>query len=133
LVPSASLSPNQNFFRMIAPKFTKLQVLMPGETADPGSITGKTGTPDSQSVSTPFNVLVNAVDANWNPAAYNSDHTIQITSTDGTATLPANAALGGGTATFSVTFGTNGTFTVTATDVTDGTKTANTGSPTQAQ
>jgi hypothetical protein len=133
LVPSANLGPNQNYFRMFTPKFAKLQLLMPGETAAPGTATGKTGTPDPQSISTPFNVVVNAVDANWNLAAYNSDHTIQITSTDGTATLPANAALAGATATFSVTFGTSGTFTVTATDVTDGTKTANTGSPTLAQ
>jgi hypothetical protein len=130
LVPSANLSPKQNYFRMFTPKFTKLQVLMPGETADPGSVTGKTGTPDQQVGGNPFNVTVNAVDANWNPAPYNSDHTISITSSDGTATLPANADLTGGTAIFSVTFGSSGTFTVTATDVTDGTKTPNTGSPT---
>ena len=58
---------------------------------------------------------------------------ITITSSDETATLPADAALVGGTATFSVTFNTAGTWTVTATDVTDATKTANTGSGTVAQ
>jgi hypothetical protein len=133
LVPSANLSSKQSFFRMFTPQFTKLQVLMPGETADPGSVTGKTGTPDQQAAGNPFNVIVNAVDANWNPAPYNSNHTIHITSSDTTATLPINADMSGGTATFSVTFGTNGTFTVTASDVTNPAKTPNTGSPTTVQ
>ena len=44
-----------------------------------------------------------------------------------TRVLPANAALSSGTQTFSVTFNTAGSQTVTATDVTDGgIKTANT-------
>src|SRR5204863_10057657 len=46
--------------------FAKLQILAPGETASPGSATGKSGTPTAQSASAPFNVTVNAVDANWN-------------------------------------------------------------------
>ena len=57
---------------------------------------------------------------------------VSITSSDITATLPADGALMTGTATFSVTFGTAGIWTVTATDVTDGTKTPNTGTPTTA-
>ena len=88
---------------------------MPGETAAPGTALGKTGTPDPQQAGIAFTVTVNAVD--------------DITSSDATATLPADAALSGGTATFSVTFGTAGTATVTASDVTDATKTANTGTP----
>ncbi len=107
---------------------SKLQLLMPGETAAPGSSAGKTGTPTAQSVGTAFNVTVNAVDANWNLAT--STHTIKITSTDAGATLPANAALVGGTKTFSVTFKTAGSQTVTATDQTTPNLTANTGSAT---
>jgi len=126
LVPSANLGPNQNFFRMFTRKFTKLQVLMPGEAADPGSATGKTGTPDPQAVGVPFNIIVNAVDANWFPAGYNSGHTVHITSTDGAATLPADVELIGGNATLSVTLNTAGSFTITASDVTDPTKTAST-------
>jgi len=59
---------------------------------------------------------------------------VTITSTDSTATLPADAALVGGTRTFSlgVTFGSEGNFTVTATDATDTTKTAATGASTKA-
>jgi hypothetical protein len=129
LVPSANLGPNQNFFRMSARKFTKLQMLMPGETADPGSVTGKTGAPNDQNTNVSFTVTVNAVDANWFPAPYASDHAIHITSNDGTATLPANAFLTAGTATFNVTNNAVGSWTFTASDVTDPTKTANTGSP----
>lgn len=127
LVPSAALGPNQNFFRLFTRSFTKLQVLMLGESAAPGTPTGKSGTPDPQTVGVPFNVTINAVDANWN-LAVTADDIVNITSSDGTATLPADAVLGGGTATVSVTFNTAGNFSVTATDVTDATKTANTGS-----
>ena len=134
LVPSANLSPNQSFFRLFTAKFTQLQVLMPGETATPGVAPGKTGTPDVQSVGTSFPVTVNAVDANWNPAPYASElDNIHISSSDVSATLPSDAQLINGTGTFMVTFNAAGTWTVTATDTTQPSKTANTGSPTQAQ
>ncbi|MFA6469683.1 MAG: hypothetical protein WCW35_12350 [Bacteroidota bacterium] len=105
--------------------FSKLQILVPGETASPGTVTGKTGTPTDQTAAIPFNVTVNAVDADWNLVNSVSD-VVGITSTDGGATLPANAVLSGGTGIRSVTFSTNGSFTVTATDITDGGKTPNT-------
>jgi autotransporter-associated beta strand protein len=105
--------------------FAKLQILMPGESSAPGTASGKTGTPTAQTAGTSFNVTVNAVDANWNVASTATD-TIAITSSDASATLPANAALVAGTKTFSVTFKTAGTATVTASDATDGTKTPNT-------
>ena len=124
-------SGNAAFFRVVQRPFVKLQVLMPGETAAPNTPTGKTGTPDPQTVGTAFNVTVNAVDASWNVVG--STDEIAITSSDASATLPANNTLYNGSRTFSVTFNTAGTFTVTATDVTDATKTANTGSPTTAQ
>ncbi len=109
----------------MAGAFTRLQILAPGETAAPGTATGKTGTPGNQTKGTNFNVTVNAVDANWNGVNTVTD-TVGITSTDGAATLPPNAALVAGTKTFAVTLNTLGSFTVTATDVTDGSKTANT-------
>ena len=86
-----------------------------------------------QTAGLPFNVTVNAVDQYWNVVA--STDEIAITSSDATATLPANTTLFNGSKTFSVTFNTASPpdFTVTATDVTDGTKTANTGSPTTVQ
>src|SRR5205814_4631491 len=104
--------------------FVKLQVLAPGETAAPGSSTGKAGTPAAQAVGSAFNVTVNAVDANWNLVS--STHTVGITATDPNDTNPANASLSAGTGTFALTFKSAGSWTVTATDITDGTKTANT-------
>src|SRR5213594_3020392 len=108
----------------LRPPFTKLQLLVPWETAAPGAGSGKTGTPNAQTAGTAFTVTVNAVDANWN--VMSSTHTVGITSTDTNATLPLNAALASGTQTFNVTLKTAGTKTLTATDLTDGTKTANT-------
>jgi hypothetical protein len=105
--------------------FTKLQLLAPGETAAPGTVSGKSGTPTAQSVFTGVNLTVNAVDANWNRVNSVTD-TVGITSSDTTATLPANTALIAGTQNFTVSFGTNGSFALTATDLSDGSKTAST-------
>jgi hypothetical protein len=124
LIPLSSAT--QTYFRTVKRPFVKLQVLLPGETAAPNTLTGKTGTPIDQSVGLPFNITVNAVDQYWNVVP--SADTIAITSSDTLATLPPNAALFNGTATFSVALGTAGISTITATDVTDGTKTAATGS-----
>src|SRR5437667_242145 len=107
----------------LRPPFTKLQLWMPGETAAPGTASGKTGTPNAQTAGTAFTVTVNAVDANWYLVNTVTD-TVGITSTDTNATMPGNAALSSGTTTFSVTLTTSRTKTLTATDITDGTKTA---------
>ena len=117
---------SSNSFTVNPGAFAKLQILVPGETAAPGSSTGYTGSPNSEAAGTAFNVTVNAVDANWNVVTSAPANSIAITSTDGSATLPANANLASGTQTFSVTLKTVGTQTVTATDATTGTYTANT-------
>jgi hypothetical protein len=104
--------------------FAKLLLLVPGETAVPGSPTGKTGTPSSQTANSPFSVTVLAVDAQWN--AVTATDTIAISSSDLIAVLPPNAALVAGTQTFGVTLNTPPSATITATDTTDGTKTAST-------
>src|SRR5262249_13801599 len=93
--------------------FCKLQMLLPGESAAPGTASGKTGTPTAQTAGTPFNVTVNAVDANWNVVSTATD-TVAIASSDLNAILPANAALVNGSQTFSVTLNTAGNATVTA-------------------
>ncbi|HZR17753.1 MAG TPA: hypothetical protein VFE51_10535 [Verrucomicrobiae bacterium] len=129
---SASDKPgtSQGFFRLLKRQFSKLQVLMPGETNAPGTVTGKIGTPDAQFFGVPFNVTVNAVDDTWHVITLAANDMVTITSSDDTAVLPADAALVSGTKTFSVMFGATGTFTVTASDTTDAKKTANTGSST---
>ena len=105
-----------------------LQVLMPGETAAPGTVSGKTGTPTAQSAGNPVTVTVRMVDQFFNLVS--STDTVAITSSDVAATLPANAALVAGSKTFNVTFNTAGSRTVTATDVTNGAITAGTSTAT---
>jgi hypothetical protein len=126
---------NQTFFALQKLVAAKLQVLMPGETNAPGTTTGKIGKPDQQPVGTAVQVRVNAVDANWNVVPYLTDG-VSLTSSDSAATdsmgaaLPLSGQLAQGTATFEILFGTAGTQTVTATDTTQATVTANTGSTT---
>src|SRR5439155_4619663 len=48
----------------LRPPFTKLQLLMPGETAAPGTASGKTGTPKGQRAGAAVTVTADAVDAN---------------------------------------------------------------------
>jgi len=105
--------------------FSKLQILAPGEAAAPGTVAGKIGTPAAQTVGTSFNVIINAVDANWNPIA-NVNDIVGLTSSDSNAILSANTPLAGGTATLSVMPQTAANSTFTAKDITDTSKTANT-------
>jgi len=105
--------------------FTQLQLLAPGETAGPGSASGKTGTPSAQIVGIGFGVTVNAVDAFWNLVNTVSD-TVGLSSSDTSATLPSATPLAAGTASLTVAFNANGNFTLTATDLTDGSKSAST-------
>src|SRR5262249_36650063 len=105
--------------------FTQLQLLVPGETAAPGSASGKTGTPSAQIIGTGFGVTVNAVDAYWNLVNTVND-TVSLTSSDTSATLPPAAALVAGTANPTVYFNANGTFTLTASDLSNGSKSPST-------
>ena len=78
----------------------QLQVLLPGETAAPGTPTGKTGSPTAQTAGTGYTVHVNAVDANYNLISTND--TVQITSSDASH-LAGQRRPECGTGTFSVT------------------------------
>lgn len=126
----ATVGSAANFFRVIKRPFSQLQVLLPGESNAPNTVSGKTGTPDAQSAGVPFVVTVNAVDAVWNVVS--SSDTLSMTSTDPAATdnlanlLPSNVTLSSGTTTFTVSLNTSGSQTITATDTTDGTKTPGT-------
>src|SRR5205823_7519455 len=93
----------------------KLQLLVPGETAAPGTATGKTGSPTAETAGTGYSVTINAVDADWNVVASVAD-TVGISSTDANAALPATTALVAGTRSLSLTNKTVGTWTLTATD-----------------
>src|SRR5207248_1746997 len=104
----------------------KLQILLPGEVAAPGTATGKTAaTPTAQTAGTAIGsgIVVNAVDANWNVVSTATPN-VTISSTDSNATIAddngvtaGNLTLVAGTRTLSsFTFKTAGTRTVTATD-----------------
>src|SRR5256885_9414521 len=101
-----------------AAAFVKLQILAPGETAAPGTSTGKVGTTSPQVAGSPFNVTINAVDANWNVVNTVSD-LVGLTSSDSNASLPAGTPASAGSVTLSVTLKTVGSRTLTATDATD--------------
>ncbi len=102
--------------------FTKLQLVLPGETAAAGTSTGKTGTVSDQLAGTSFTVTINAVDAYWNRDSSVTD-TVRITSTDPLFET-VDVDLAAGTASQSVTLKTRETQTITASDVTQGGKTA---------
>jgi len=112
---------NNGFFRLIKRTFTQLQVLLPGETNAPDTQTGKMGTPDPVSLSANsgfVTVTINACDSTWHIVNVSGD-TIHLTTTDGTAVTPLDAPLSNGTLQQTLQFGSQGTFTVTASDLTN--------------
>ncbi len=102
----------------LAGPYSRLQVLLPGEAAAPGTITGKTGTPDAQTVGIPFTVTVRACDDTWNTVT-TVTNIIEVTSSDESATLPGATALIAGQASLTATFNAAGAFTVSADDQSD--------------
>lgn len=135
LVPSSYLSPHQAYFRLVKRAFSQLLVLLPGETLAPGTATGKSGIPTPQQAGFPFDVLVYAVDAEFYPIS-GIDHQVTLASAEPSFfwnTFPRT--MENGVAFFTaenfdqVSFGTAGSFTITASDLTDGTKTPGTSSP----
>lgn len=106
-------------FKLIKRQFTQLQVLLPGETNAPGTVSGKVGTPVAQTTTTPTTVIVNACDSTWH--IVNSGDQIRISCSDSGAFLPTDSSLNNGTVTFDssnpLLFQTTGSQTVTATDL----------------
>jgi len=101
-----------------AQTFTRLQVLLPGETAAPGTPSGKTGTPAAQAAGVPFTVRIRACDDTWNTVP-SITHAISISCTDESADLVDQVTLAGGEAQFDATLNAGGSFTFTAGDLTD--------------
>jgi hypothetical protein len=64
--------------------FVKLQTLVPGETAVPGTVAGKTGAASGQLQGVPFNITIRAVDSFWNIVS--TTDSVGITSDDASAT-----------------------------------------------
>ena len=101
-----------------AQPYVQLQVLLPGETAAPGTGPGKLGTPVDQTVGIPFSVTVRACDASWNTVTPVTN-VVAITSSDASATLPGSVSLANGTVNLTVTLNAAGSFTVSADDQSD--------------
>ena len=101
-----------------AQTYTRLQVLLPGETASPGTSSGKTGTPVAQAAGVPFTVSIRACDNTWNTVS-SITHAISISCTDESADLVDQVTLAGGEAQLSATLNAGGSFTFTAGDLTD--------------
>jgi hypothetical protein len=116
----------KEFFRLAKRAFTQLQVLLPGETNAPNTLTGKVGTPSPVASGAFVTVTVNAVDSTFHIVS--SLDTVALTSTQVSDIMPVDAALVSGTLQTSVQVGDPGDRTFTATDVTDGTKTPGTSS-----
>ena len=103
-----------------AGSYSRLQVLLPGETAAPGTSSGKSGSPRAQTAGVPFDVTVRACDDAWNLVTTVTDVT-QILASDASATLPPTAQLEAGQRTYTVTLNAAGSFTLYAHDQTDNT------------
>jgi hypothetical protein len=86
-----------------------------GSIASPATHFAVSGFPASISVGVAGSVTVEALDASNNRATGYAG-TVHVTSSDGSATLPANAGLLSGIGSFSVTLNTVGTQSITATD-----------------
>jgi hypothetical protein len=133
LFPKSNLpGGNTAFFRLVKRTFTQLQILLPGETNAPGTVTGKIGTPTPQSVSAVTPITINAVDSAFHIISGVNDQ-IHITTSDTAAFLPNDAGMVNGTLTISggngFQFQTQGSQTITATDTTTGTIAPVTSSP----
>ncbi|MEW6608685.1 MAG: hypothetical protein AB1414_14770, partial [bacterium] len=118
--PVTSINSNSNNFEVQKGPFTKLQIILPGQQEAPGTLSGKTGSPDSQYVGQPFNVTVNAVDDCWNLIDTVTDQ-VYLSSTDSTADLPSLTSLVNGRVTLPATLydADNSPHTITANDQTN--------------
>src|SRR3989442_11214290 len=101
-ITTPAKSQNTSVIPVTAGTFSKLQLLVPGETAAPGATSGKTGTASNEQGGTAFTVTVNAVEANWN-VINTGQATGGTTSSDGGARLPENAPLSSGSTSIRVT------------------------------
>jgi hypothetical protein len=99
--------------------FRRVQIIVPGETALPGSLSGRTGTPATQAAGRGFTVSVQATDNYWNPVGSNDQ--VRITSSDNAANTPVQGSLSNGFRQFTIILGTVGTQTLTVQDQTNGT------------
>jgi len=71
----------------------KLQVLLPGECAAPGTTTGKTGSPTERMAGAEFGITVRACDDNWNLLT-SAVPVVTLTPSDTVSTIPGGSVVG---------------------------------------
>src|SRR5262245_12838930 len=86
---------SSNSFAVNPGPFTKLQVLLPGESPRGGTADGKEGATTPQQAGTAFTLTVRSVDQFWNLVSGVSD-SVALGSSDAAAGIPAHARLTGG-------------------------------------
>jgi hypothetical protein len=107
-------------FKLIKRVPYQLQVLLPGMTNAPGTLSGYTGSPTAQSLSVNLGVVpvtVNMCDSTWH--IVNSGDAVTITTTDGSGTTISTSLSNGTVTTSTFAFGSSNAspgWTVTATD-----------------
>lgn len=94
--------------------YSRLSLYRPGETLDACAANFTAGTASFANFGMAYPVTVRAMDRYGNVMASQVD-TVKLTSSDGTATMPAAAALAGGTATLTSSYTTYGGSTLRAT------------------
>jgi hypothetical protein len=114
---------------VIPAALTRLQIVLPGESALPGSSIGRSGAPYPRVKNVAFSALVRAVDPFWNLIATATD-SVGLGISASTASLPATVLLAGGQAAVNpiVVYAT-GTYTLAATDLTEPAVLSSTSSP----
>ena len=117
------------FFRVANYPFVKLQVFCRARRTRPARSPARSARRSPQTVGVPFDLTINACDAVWDIVS--ASDTVAITSDDVSAWVPPNTALVNGTVTIlgNTYFGSSGTWTITATDVTTNAISAGTSTP----
>ena len=98
----------------------RVQIVVPGQSPAPGSVSGTTGSPASQSAGQPFAADVYSTDAYWNQLP--TSDTVRITSSDPqlSVTPPNPGVLNAGFRRFTLALGTVGMQTLSVSDQTPG-------------
>jgi hypothetical protein len=117
LAADLSINGTSDPFTVHPGSFKKLLAIVPGQDPAPGSVTGYTGSPASQSANQSFSVDIYGTDSYYNTVP--TSDVARITSSDGAAS-PVSGALTSGYRRFSFTLKTVGTQTLTVNDQTNG-------------
>lgn len=106
-----------NWFQVAPGPLTRLVILLPGQFLQSATEGGLLGGPAAQTTGYPFNTEIMGADQYWNRTP--ADHHFVIESMDSGASTPVQARLEAGYAVVPVTFGSEGSWTLTVRDLDD--------------